>query len=1149
MKRIVLSCLFVLLLLFDLTAQEISLSEMFEQNRESIVFIQVYWKNSKGKWMQSSGSGVVATADGKIFTNYHVIDKFDKIEIRTYNKNKFSNVKVLKTDMNRDIAVLQIVSNSHFIPAIVDILGELTVGEDVVAIGNPKGLTWSPSKGNVSGLPQDREGMIHHNAPTSPGSSGGGLFNAKGELIGITSSHVDGGQNLNYAIPIKEFIKFIDNTELITKRTSNIDKVDAAIDEGNPRIDTLTTDPQQKSSESSSPEICINLIIDHSLSMKGDRIKYAHNSIVTFFELIDSWKKNFPKELANLNVQLIKFGGYGESEIIYPLQKVDDIDYVISKIKSSKVQYMQTIYDEGFGKAIHQLNNKAYSITKTILLTDGLDEAPQPMLGDYTSLGEVQFLIFNDKVTSLPLWEHKIPNSSVYQLSNEFEVTSILLQTLFSLIDNNNEYLIRQGNIDSDGFDFFKHNNDNLSLIVIPLSKKNLRIESIKSKDNEVIEKDKYQIEQKDTFIQIKLTSNLSSGNYQIQFNNIASENTLKWISFEKANIVLMPFTIDGKQLSKEYVAGSSQNFQLNFWDILTKTMVTYPEFLNHVSFSYLLTPNQIYKKSNSIYDLRFSYSLSPKVGEEHTIHTNWGYNYSKLKQPNPKNKPIAKFTTVKKGNLVEVRYDTTYTWEGRSLNIEAEIVDGVNSSVNALFLLVNGEKLKLEKSGNVFTGVIEDLKTGNYSLSFSNDDVNTYEVSAKSISTFFVKERIINIYVESPDYAEVDEKLSFGKKFSIAWSKIFGTNKDYEVNKENRSITQNFVDFSLPYKSELKGEYKLSIEPNKLFPDEKLIGKMTHIGEASFIAKNETEPSLFFTFPSEKEFTITSQDKSFLTTFKVEKNKGKHYFPEIVEPKPIIKIPCTIISQAETSVEKEYSLVFNFKTSYSDWWINNIVDVTIYIIVIIVSIILLFIILLLLLFIRRRKVRKMEVWQEIKDKSPEDFLIKFPKTFRDNVRELYAKSKEISQDDNISEIRKFKTVLEKLPKKMEKIALKNCDLFELKQLKKLVTTPYQEKSFSFILETGNRLDIVAFEKDSIYNETKIRTRNTILANYGEIRSEANKTVLIKESIPTYKNNNLIIDNQTELKTGDIINFDNHVVLTISILNENNLQLIIKNNQ
>ncbi len=1147
MKRIMISIMISVLAVICLQTEAMSLTEMFEQNRESIVFIQVYSKDTKGEWMQSSGSGVVATIDGKIFTNYHVVDDLERIKIQTYDKKTYDEIKVIKFDKDKDIALLQIESGNDFIPAVIDISGELTVGEDIVAIGNPKGLTWSPSKGNISGIPKDRRGMIHHNAPTSPGSSGGGLFNSKGQLIGITSSHMDGGQNINYAIPITEFTKFIDESELITQSSKINLKGNPGKDE--PKIEFPGNESHGVGKNNLNPEICINLIIDHSLSMKGDRIKYAHNSLITFFELIESWKNNFPEELANLNVQLIKFGGNGESQIIYPLQKVSDIDKVIHKIRVTKAQYMKTVYDEGFSKAIQQLKNQNYSITKTILLTDGLDEAPKPMLGDYASLGEVKFLVFNDNIKSLPLWERKIPNSSVYQLSNEFEVTSILLQTLFSLVDNNNEYLIRQGNIDSDVFDFFKHNNDNLSLIVIPLTKKNLRIQSIKSKDNEIIGNDKYQIEQKDTFIQIKLTSNLPSGNYQIKFDNIASENPLKWISFEKADIVLIPSTLEGKELSKEYVAGSSQNFQLMFWDKFTKTFITYPEFLEYVSFSYLLTPNQVYRKSKNIYDLRFAYSLSEKVGQEHCIYTNWGYNYNKLRKLNSDMNPVAKFTTVKQGNLVDVRYDTTYTWEGRSLQIEAEIIDGNHSAVNEIVLLVNGEEIKLKKSGNIFTGAINKLKTGNYSISIKSDSTNNYEISAASLTTFFVKERSINIFVESPEYAEVNENLSIGKKFSIAWSKIFGTNGDYEVTTENRTVTDNYINFSLPYKNELKGQYKLSIEPNMLFPDEKLVGKMIQLGDKTFIADNDIEPSLFIKLPKDLDFDINSNSNSFSTLFQVEKSKGKHYFSKVIQPKPEIQIPWSILNQEETIVEKEQSLIFNVKTSYADWWINNIVDVTIYIILIIVSLILLFIILLLLLFIRRRKVRKMEVWQEIKDKSPEDFLVKLPKTFRDNVRELYAKSREIKQEDNISEIRKFKTILEKLPKKMERIALKSCDLFELKQLKELVNTPYQEKSFSFILEIGNRLDIVAFEKDSIYNETKIRTRNTILANYGEIRREANKTVLIKESIPTYKNNNLIIDNQTELKAGDIINFDNHVVLTISILNENNLQLIIQNNQ
>jgi len=83
----------------------------------------------------------------------------------------------------------------------------LQVGEEVVAIGNPLSLESTVSNGIVSAIRtvEDEGGkFLQVTAPISPGSSGGPLFNMAGEVVGITTSHLVGGQNLNFAIPIND---------------------------------------------------------------------------------------------------------------------------------------------------------------------------------------------------------------------------------------------------------------------------------------------------------------------------------------------------------------------------------------------------------------------------------------------------------------------------------------------------------------------------------------------------------------------------------------------------------------------------------------------------------------------------------------------------------------------------------------------------------------------------------------------------------------------------------------------------------------------------------------------------------------------------------------------------------------------------------
>jgi S1-C subfamily serine protease len=84
----------------------------------------------------------------------------------------------------------------------------VAVGERAYSIGTPIGLELTLGEGVVSSkrTPEDRR-YIQTSAPISPGSSGGGLFDAQGNLLGITTFHVVGAQNLNFAIAAEEYVK------------------------------------------------------------------------------------------------------------------------------------------------------------------------------------------------------------------------------------------------------------------------------------------------------------------------------------------------------------------------------------------------------------------------------------------------------------------------------------------------------------------------------------------------------------------------------------------------------------------------------------------------------------------------------------------------------------------------------------------------------------------------------------------------------------------------------------------------------------------------------------------------------------------------------------------------------------------------------
>ena len=141
-----------------------------------------------------------------IVTNYHVIahGKFGAVKLSDGTTLPVDGV--LAADKVRDLAVITVQAPSSRTIQMLH-LGNpdrIEVGEEVVAIGNPLGLELSVSNGILSGVRADEKvggKLLQITAPISHGSSGGPLFNMKGEVIGVTSMFIEGGENLNFAIP------------------------------------------------------------------------------------------------------------------------------------------------------------------------------------------------------------------------------------------------------------------------------------------------------------------------------------------------------------------------------------------------------------------------------------------------------------------------------------------------------------------------------------------------------------------------------------------------------------------------------------------------------------------------------------------------------------------------------------------------------------------------------------------------------------------------------------------------------------------------------------------------------------------------------------------------------------------------------------
>lgn len=196
--------LFLLIALLPYMAFAKTPQEVFTIASKSVVLVELSTINEQFESVITPvGSGVVVGKDG-ILTNCHVA-KADLEGVLKLHQNGVEPVtaQLYARVRGKDLCLLK---TNHPIgePAVLGASSRLKVGAPVYAIGAPQGLELSLSDGVVSQLRGDAKApLIQTTAPISPGSSGGGLFDAEGRLVGITTFYLEGGQNLNFALPVE----------------------------------------------------------------------------------------------------------------------------------------------------------------------------------------------------------------------------------------------------------------------------------------------------------------------------------------------------------------------------------------------------------------------------------------------------------------------------------------------------------------------------------------------------------------------------------------------------------------------------------------------------------------------------------------------------------------------------------------------------------------------------------------------------------------------------------------------------------------------------------------------------------------------------------------------------------------------------------
>lgn len=174
---------------------------------------------AKPRQSTSLGSGVVVHGKGYVFTNYHVIEAADAIEVALADGRTYA-AKLVGSDPDTDLAVLRLPKQARDVPvATVARDQPLAVGDLVLAIGNPFGVGQTATQGIVSALGRNRlgintyENFIETDAAINPGNSGGELVNARGELVGINTaiySPPGGAMGIGFAIPVQAAEKIME---------------------------------------------------------------------------------------------------------------------------------------------------------------------------------------------------------------------------------------------------------------------------------------------------------------------------------------------------------------------------------------------------------------------------------------------------------------------------------------------------------------------------------------------------------------------------------------------------------------------------------------------------------------------------------------------------------------------------------------------------------------------------------------------------------------------------------------------------------------------------------------------------------------------------------------------------------------------------
>jgi hypothetical protein len=393
-----------------------SIREVVEKTNSSVVTI----KSSTGV-----GSGVLISPEGRIATNYHVVEEGNNFEVVLSDGEIYRDIDVIELDVVRDIAILKIHGFNLNSAALGD-SNSLSVGDELIVIGSPKGFSQSVSRGILSAkrsIEGDGYTLFQTDAAISPGSSGGGVFNINSELVGLVVSKAFDSEGVNFFIPLNYVLGLQESIERLS------------LNENSPLFAHLSEESNALEEYLSRSELTYSLVDDATFV-----VDFVVEDIEqqVFISNAESWINIFtyPQiDPENITPTLLKEVLKLTGDFLYVSSWLDDDD----KLRVSYQLPSSGLRREPLIRAISELANLKFSIELSSYIENYIDEFTYPEIS-YTDSEESELLELNSGLASLSIdprqWREfeRIKDNEtmkyIYELEDGFGFFEIITQPL-----------------------------------------------------------------------------------------------------------------------------------------------------------------------------------------------------------------------------------------------------------------------------------------------------------------------------------------------------------------------------------------------------------------------------------------------------------------------------------------------------------------------------------------------------------------------------------------------------------------------------------------------------------------------------------------------------------------------------------------------